>query len=92
MEGLSIKVFLRRAVVKHALNPCTWEAKTGGSLRVQGQPGLHTKNNNQKKPWFYYAVLAVLKRVMYRVQAGLELIELHLPLSVKHCHHTCPTL
>ena len=24
----------------HAFNPSTWEAETGGSLGVQGQPGL----------------------------------------------------
>ena len=27
----------------HAFNPSTWEAEAGGSLRVQGQPGLQSK-------------------------------------------------
>ena len=32
------------AVVVHAFNSSTWEAEAGGSLGVQGHPGLHKIN------------------------------------------------
>jgi hypothetical protein len=39
--------------------PCDQEAKSGGSRRVQGQPGIHRKTLSQKKKrelkkWNYY--------------------------------------
>lgn len=33
---------------KHVFNPSTWQAKAGGSLRVQGQPRLHSETFLQK--------------------------------------------
>ena len=39
----------------HAFNPRTWEAEAGGSLWVQGQPGLHSEfqdsPRNTEKPY-----------------------------------------
>ena len=34
---------IKLGVVVHAFSPSTREAEAGGSLRVQGQPGLHSE-------------------------------------------------
>lgn len=38
-------------MVSHAYNPGTWEAETGGSQKIHGQPGLHS----QFQAWGYIA-------------------------------------
>jgi hypothetical protein len=35
-------------MVVHAFNPSTWEAGAGGSLWVQGQPGLQRESQNNQ--------------------------------------------
>jgi hypothetical protein len=35
-------------IVVHTYNPSTWEAKAGGP-QIQGQPGIHSKTQFQKK-------------------------------------------
>jgi hypothetical protein len=40
-------------------NPSTKEAKVGG-LRIQGQPGLHSKTLSQKKSMYMYTRTVIL--------------------------------
>lgn len=41
--------YSRLAEVAHAFNPSTWEAGTGGSLGIQGQPGLRNKLQDRQR-------------------------------------------
>ena len=62
-------------MVACAFNPSTWEAETGRSLRIQGQPGLHSEF---QASWSYRETLSQKEKTKQQ-QKGIILAE-------GHCH------
>ena len=54
---------LELGVVAHAFNPCTLEAKTGGSLSVQGWPSLQSKFQDSQDTRIHRETLSVSEKL-----------------------------